>query len=294
MHYHSLPLFAVLASLGTSALAKDTTKDSSKDGGSTTTSGSGDFAVTLNGITYNPAPGKSAKAPSKATCRDAIQVRGIHVSYDIDCTTLSVNNYTLTGAASPERMVTSPTVIFTSKTPSLTPAQRSSSSIKDFDLQDDVFVIIFSTPLGKLKIQSKDAPQGGIFQMETEFASDVEFVHTLGPEVFYFKNSVTGKINFGNGIDAVAAGEGQHRMLLGKDSPQVATKTYQDGRVTKWLVKSGGRMGGVLGEDATEASQGASNCTSDCQAQNRIKGSVPASDDPENPQPLRIKGRRVV
>ena len=70
---------------------------------------------------------------------------------------------------------------------------------------------------------------------------------------------------------------GYHRMLLGKDSPQVATKTYQDGKVTKWSVASGGRLGGVLGEDATELGAGASNCTSKCQAQNQIKGSIPPS-----------------
>ncbi|WP_414788166.1 hypothetical protein, partial [Escherichia coli] len=73
---------------------------------------------------------------------------------------------------------------------------------------------------------------------------------------------------FGNGVDAVASGPDAHQMLLGKDSPQVATKTYQDGTVTKWLVQSGGRMGGVLGEDAIELSAGATNCTSQCQAQN--------------------------
>ena len=82
-------------------------------------------------------------------------------------------------------------------------------------------------------------------------------------------------------------------MLLGKDSPQVATKTYQDGRTTKWLVSSGGRMGGVLGEDATELGAGASDCTSDCQAQNRIKGSIPPSQDPVDPQPLKAKRREI-
>jgi hypothetical protein len=75
-------------------------------------------------------------------------------------------------------------------------------------------------------------------------------------------------------------------MLLGKDSPQVATKTYQDGSITKWNVASGGRLGGVLGEDATELGAGASNCTSHCQAQNQIKGSIPPQQDPEDPVPI--------
>ena len=75
-------------------------------------------------------------------------------------------------------------------------------------------------------------------------------------------------------------------MLLGKDSPQVATKTYQDGSTTEWNVASGGRLGGVLGEDATELGAGASNCTSQCQAQNQIKGSIPPQQDPEDPVPI--------
>lgn len=97
-------------------------------------------------------------------------------------------------------MVTRPTVIFSSKAPTLSPAQLKSVTISKFDLRDDTFNIIFSTPAGKLKVQSKDGAQGGIFQVETEMGTTaVEFTHTLGPELFYFKNAVTGKINFGNG-----------------------------------------------------------------------------------------------
>ncbi len=48
----------------------------------------------------------------------------------------------------------------------------------------------------------------------------------------------------------------------------------------RWSVMSGGRMSGVLGEDAIELPQGAMNRTSKRQAQNRIRGSapVPAED----------------
>lgn len=59
----------------------------------------GDFAVTLNEKLYNPESGKSAKWEKKtdSTCRGYINVRGKHVGYDIDCRTLGVYNYTLTG-----------------------------------------------------------------------------------------------------------------------------------------------------------------------------------------------------
>jgi hypothetical protein len=245
----------------------------------------GDFAVTVNGTTYNPAPGKDVKLSGIAPT-GRIAVRGIHVGFDIDVATLGVYDYTLTGAPDAQRMVTKPTVIFASKVPTLTAAQRAGATIKSLEVKDDAIVVLFQTSLGKYKIQAKDGAQGGIFQMETEFAGPVEFTHTLAPGIFYFVNSFTGKINFGDGLDAVASGASAHQMLLGKDSPQVATKTLQTATVTKWIVQPGGRMGGVLGEDAIELSAGATNCTSQCQAQNRIQGSLPVPPNPVNPTPI--------
>ena len=154
--------------------------------------------------------------------------------------------------------------------------------ISDLRLRDDTLVVSFSTAAGTLKVQAKDAAQGGVFQMEQEFGAPVEFVHTLGSGLFYFVNEFTGKVNFGKGVD----GDATHRMLLGKDSPQVATKLQQTATVTRWSVTSGGRLGGVLGEDAIELSAGATNCTSDCQAQNRIQGSLPVPPDPTGPTPI--------
>ena len=39
-----------------------------------------------------------------------------------------------------------------------------------------------------------------------------------------------------------------------------------------WDVASGGRMGFVTGEDATEVANPPTNCTQNCQAQNRVRG----------------------
>ncbi|GAB6900309.1 hypothetical protein [Kineosporia succinea] len=250
----------------------------------------GDFAVTVNGTTYNPAVNKETKLKDLAVS-GVIKVRGKHVTFDIDPATLGVYNYTLTGAADPERMVTEPTVVFASKVPVLTAAQIGTPRIERMDLKDDDATIILRAGGGKMKFQAKDFAQGGIFQQEPEFATNVEIVHTLGPKLFYFTNEFTGKINFGDGLDPVTSAQsstGYHEMLLGKDSPQVATKLYQDGAVTRWSVASGGRMGGVLGEDAIELSQGATNCTSKCQAQNQIRGSIPVPPLPTDPTPLPV------
>ena len=241
----------------------------------------GDFAVTVNGRTTDPAPGREARLRD-VTPTGPVVVRGTHVTFRIDPATLGVHDYTLTGATDPQRMVTSPTVVFASKVPQLTAAQLRGVRISELRLRDGVLVAEFATAGGKLKVQAKDAPQGGIFQMEQEFGAPVEYVHTLAPGLFYFVNEFTGKINFGNGVP----GDATHQMLLGKDSPQVATKLYQDGTTTRWSVASGGRMGGVLGEDAIELSAGATNCTSDCQARNQIRGSVPVPADPVDPTPI--------
>jgi hypothetical protein len=216
-------------------------------------------------------------------------VRGRNVGFDVDPATLGAYDYTLTGAPDTQRMVTAPTVVFASKVPTLTAAQRAGVIIKELEIKDDTLVLTLQTAGGKLKIQAKDGAQGGIFQMEPEFGTSVELVHTLGAGLFYFVNPFTGKINFGNGVSGVTDAQdpaGSHQMLLGKDSPQVATKTFQDATVTRWLVTSGGRMGGVLGEDAIELSAGATNCTSQCQAQNQIRGSLPVPPEPVNPTPI--------
>ncbi|QHC69820.1 hypothetical protein [Rathayibacter sp. VKM Ac-2801] len=253
-----------------------------------TTSAGGDYSVTVNGTTYNPAAGRDVKLKDVAAT-GTIAVRGVNNRFDLRPSTLGVYDYTLTGAPDTQRMVTAPTVVFSSKVPTLTAAQRAGVRISSLEVKDDSLVVILQTATGKLKVQAKDGAQGGIFQMEPEFAGNVELVHTLGPGLFYFVNSFTGKINFGNGVDAVTPAQsatGYHSMLLGKDSPQVATKTSQTATTTTWSVAPGGRLGGVLGEDAVELSQGATNCTSQCQAQNRINGSLPVPPDPVDPTPI--------
>ncbi len=273
---------AVLLAPGTAAAGGGDDPASSDDGGGTTaTATPGDFAVTVNGRTTNPAAGAEARLRD-VTPTGPIAVRGRHVTFTIDPATLGVHDYTLTGAPDPQRMVTTPTVVFAAKVPQLTAAQLRSVRIGALRLRDGVLVAEFTTAAGKLKVQAKDAPQGGIFQMEQEFGGPVEYVHTLGPTLFYFVNEYTGKINFGNGVP----GDATHQMLLGKDSPQVATKLAQDGTTTRWSVASGGRMGGVLGEDSIELSAGATNCTTDCQARNRIQGSVPVPPEPVSPTPI--------
>ncbi|MGY1727769.1 hypothetical protein ACI79J_12435 [Geodermatophilus sp. SYSU D01062] len=272
-----VPLLALAALL----VPGTATASGGDDGGSVEGAVTGDFAVTVNGRTSNPAAGRETRLRD-VTPTGPVAVRGRHVTFTIDPATLGVYDYALTGAPDPQRMVTAPTVVFASKVPVLTAAQLRGVRITELRLRDDVLVAEFATAAGKLKVQAKDAPQGGIFQMEQEFGTAVEYVHTLGAGLYYFVNEYTGKVNFGDGV----AGDATHQMLLGKDSPQVATRLEQTATTSRWSVASGGRMGGVLGEDAVELSAGATSCTSDCQARNRIQGSVPVPPDPTDPTPI--------
>src|SRR5262249_58380170 len=77
--------------------------------------------------------------------------------------------------------------------------------------------------------------------------------------------------------------------FVGRDSSQAATriakgcpnnipnpfhpgKVNHCGGVSQWSVASGGRMGQVMGEDATEIAPAAKVCTANCTAQNQVQG----------------------
>jgi len=92
--------------------------------------------------------------------------------------------------------------------------------------------------------------------------------------------TVTARVNFGNDFSA---------KFVGRDSAQMATRLttgcpndipnpfhpgLQDhcGGVSQWSVSSGGRMGQVMGEDATEIAPAATACIKNCTAQNQVNG----------------------
>ncbi|MCY1182559.1 hypothetical protein D9M73_231240 [compost metagenome] len=94
---------------------------------------------------------------------------------------------------------------------------------------------------------------------------------------------VTPRVNFANDLSP---------KLVGRDSPQVATRLSQFGGLTVWRVASGGRMGGVLGEDSVEVGLPPTNCTQNCQAQNRVRGKFPVLGFPfPVPQDSRLTPR---
>jgi hypothetical protein len=256
------------------------------------------YAVTLgNGTTLT---GDQRLTIPASQVGSTIRVRGRYNEFDIVASTFGVLNYAFTGAPNPLDITGGRrTVVFASKTPD----HRGLSLTGNVDLvmgQGDLVIERAGSGVD-MKIQAKDCANGGLFQMEPSRADGTRtrVTHTLATGIFYFDNpnfreregdvvpfkdttvTVTPRINFANDVS---------EDFVGRDSPQVATRILQGcinriqkrdgtfatvdhcGGVSVWDVASGGRMGAVFGEDATEVAPAATNCTQNCQAQNRVRG----------------------
>lgn len=230
-------------------------------------------------------------------------VQGKYVEFTVVSASFGLQNYTMTGAPNPLDITGGVrTPVFASKTPDHRGLALTSGV--QVEMKDEDLVIERSGPGLTMKIQAKDCASGGIFQMEVERDDNTatRFVHTLAEGAFFFDNprfraregdvvpykdttaTVTNRINFANSRSS---------KFVGRDSPQVATRIDEPGCTNVfpnrpeiggtdtvqhcggrsiWDVASGGRMGQVMGEDATEVAPPATNCTQDCQAQNRVRG----------------------
>ena len=173
-------------------------------------------------------------------------------------------------------------------------------------------VLSRSGPGVSMKLQAKDCANGGIFQMEPQRSDGTRtrIVHRLGAGSYYYDNpNFRARLGdfLGSGCTSVATGPpGQFcvqvrpRVNIGndisrdfvvRDSAQVATRVLQPacgpdftndlgltdttdhcGKMSVWDVASGGRLGMVTGEDATEVANSPTACTHQCQAQNQVRG----------------------
>ncbi|MGJ9416605.1 hypothetical protein ACHAC9_02395 [Massilia sp. CMS3.1] len=247
------------------------------------------------------APQDRTIPPTALGSGDVISVRGKYVQFDIDKKTFGILNYTLTGA--PNRLdITGNrrTPVFDSKLPDHRGLALTGEV--ELELKEEALVILREGPGLTMKVQAKDCANGGLFQMEPERADQTStlFIHVLAQETFYFDNGnfrqregevvrykdttivVPSRINFGNDVS---------RKFVGRDSPQVAERVDEQrcinlinrrigtpdtvrhcGRVSRWMVASGGRMGQVMGEDAVEVAPPATVCVKKCQGRNRVRG----------------------
>jgi hypothetical protein len=260
----------------------------------------GGFAVKLGDGSTLRGDQRTTVAASRLVGR--LQVRGKYVGWDIDPASVAVFDYAFTGAANPLDITGGQRIVaFASKVPDHRGLALSGTAEVQLD-KENLEISRAGTGLS-MKLQAKDCAQGGLFQMEPQRAdgTSTRITHTLGAGTFYFDNpnfraregdvvpykdttvTVAPRINFAN--DAAP-------RFVGRDSPQVATRVLQRcvntvpaprhpggsatvdhcGGVSVWDVASGGRMGGVFGEDSTEVAPPATACTQNCQAQNQVRG----------------------
>jgi hypothetical protein len=232
-----------------------------------------------------------------------IAVRGKYVEFDIDKASFGIRNYTLTGAPNPLDITGGRrTPVFASKMPNHRGLVLTGPV--DLELKDESLLILREGPGLTMKIQAKDCANGGLFQMEPERADETAtvFTHVLADSAFYFDNGnfrqrqgdvvpykdttivVPSRINFANEFS---------RKFVGRDSSQVADRIDEPsctnhirtrsgafatvkhcGKVSRWKVASGGRMGQVMGEDSVEVAPPATVCTHKCQARNQVRGAA--------------------
>lgn len=230
------------------------------------------------------------------------RVQGRYVQFDVDAASFGVLNYTMTGAANKLDITGGKsTPVFESKMPDHRGLVLDSGV--GVELSSSADIVLTRSGAGvTMKIQAKDCANGGLFQMEVARADDSKtvFTHKLAQSAFYYDNrnfrnregdtvvykdttlKVAARINFGNDYSA---------KFVGRDSPQFADRIAEPlctnnivtrsgaparvqhcGGVSQWAVASGGRMGQVMGEDATEVAPPATVCTHKCQAQNQTRG----------------------
>ena len=154
-----------------------------------------------------------------------------------------------------------------------------------------------------MKIQAKDCANGGMFQMEPERGDGTatRITHTLGAGRLLLRQPELprprGRRVPYKDTTATVTARDQHRLRpraqvrrprqpAGRDAraaglreqipaprrPGGVQNVDHCGGVSVWDVASGGRMGGVIGEDAIEVAPPATTCTQECQAQNQVAG----------------------
>ncbi|WP_010187488.1 hypothetical protein [Sphingomonas sp. PAMC 26605] len=285
-------LAAMLALVGLPGVAQAAKSDGCPGGGFTVSGFSNGAVLGTSGL----------KTTAQASLiQPTLTVTGRYNTFDITSDSFAVRNYAFTGVANPEDLTGGHrTTVFQEKTPDHRGLVLNGAMTVEID--GDSLVITRTGPGLSMQIQAKDCAAGGVFQMEVERGDGTatRITHVLAPGAFFYDNpnfrarqgdvvpfkdttiAVTPRINIGNDVSA---------KFIARDSSQVATRVDDPtcpnpiqtrtgainivkhcGRVSKWDVSSGGRLGFVTGEDATEVAPPPTVCTHKCQAQNQVQG----------------------
>ncbi|WP_309681820.1 hypothetical protein [Polaromonas sp.] len=264
------------------------------------------------GFTVLGRSGTQNTAVPAAQVTPTFEVVGKYVTFQVDAATFGIRNYTLTGAANALDITGGrSTPVFASKLPehrgltltgdvfleqkddALSIGREGPGLVMKLQAKDCANGGVF-----QMEVERADETTtlfthtlAGIDSLRdplTAFYSDNRNFRNREGDVLPYKDTtvtVSPRINFGNDFSA---------KFVGRDSPQVATRVNNSactniiqrragaspstatvlhcGGISKWLVASGGRMGMVFGEDATEVAPPATTCVQNCQAQNRVRG----------------------
>ncbi len=191
------------------------------------------FAATLGSTNYSG--NQDRVIANKQVKGKSLFVHGEFVEFTVALDTFKVTNYTLTGAPSDKDITGGVrTVIFAEKTPNHGQILTGGLTLK---LGNESITLERGNGFN-MKVTAKDCPQGGIFQMEPE--PGTTYTHILAPGFHYFTDDL-GRTLFTNG------------KVVGRESPELASLISRTDTTSQWTVADGGRMGGVLGEDAIES-----------------------------------------
>ena len=196
------------------------------------------FTVRLGGQSFS---GNQHRVIQPRRVGKAITVIGRYVRFRVVPSTFEVRDYTLTGADSPDAgknlLLNRPSVVFTRKVPL---HGKTLTSGLTLDISNEGMVLERSGGGQDMKVQAKNCPQGGLFQLEPEPGTRER--NSLGPDYRFTRTQPGGPL-------CVTHVNGRFSAY---DSPELASLLANTARRSTWRVASGGRVGFVVGEDAAE------------------------------------------
>jgi hypothetical protein len=250
--------------------------------------------------------------PASALGTDRVGVRGRYTAFDVRLSDFAVFDQLFTGAANPADMTGAQrTVVYASKIPdhrglgltSAVSVQLSNGGLNLSRTGQGLSMAIQAKDCAAGGIFQMEVSRGD--------GTRTRVTHTLADNgdattpFFYDNPNFRAQVGRYLGADCTSpvtgppgtycvqvttrvniANDASSRFVL-RDSSQVATRVgaadcttaspvapsvKHCGRVSVWDVASGGRLGFVTGEDATEVANPPTVCTHKCQAQNQVRG----------------------
>ena len=276
--------------------------------------------LSTGAVIASAASGEVDASIPAASFGDRSGVRGRYNEFDVTMSDFAVLDYTFTGAPNPEDMTGGQrTPVFASKQPDHRGAVLSGPVVVELD-EDGMNLERDGAAISMKIQAKDCAQGGIFqMEPERADGTTTRITHTLanpgGPLTpFYFDNpNFRARVGQFLGDDCVSVETGPPSRFcvqvstrvniandasddfVARDSAQVATRVTNPacntatpvtpsvahcGGVSVWDVASGGRMGFVTGEDAVEVANPPTNCTQNCQAQNRVRGRLAVLDFP--------------